>query len=233
MKGKKTKKNQTTNKGEGAIPRILSMGSVDLIMNFEFTEDELIDLELEFDKLNSLTDLKFLEEKKDLWNKFELTSNNPTLITLLYLNKVNKKKSYIDYVPLGLPTFSDEEKYFEEVVKFVTEQNYLSINESQLEEGARYSIIINLKYEDNVKQIVLGSPKDSEPKGEEQKEEEKKEEAPKEEEKKEGEEEKKEEAPKEEEKKDEAPKEEAPKEEAPKEEEKKDEAPKEIGRAHV
>ena len=227
MKGKKTKKNQTTNKGEGAIPRILSMGSVDLIMNFEFTEDELIDLELEFDKLNSLTDLKFLEEKKDLWNKFELTSNNPTLITLLYLNKVNKKKSYIDYVPLGLPTFSDEEKYFEEVVKFVTEQNYLNINESQLEEGARYSIIINLKYEENVKQIVLGSPKDSEPKGEEQKEEEKKEEAPKEEEKKEGEEEKKEEAPKEEEKKDEAPKEEAPKEEAPKEEEKKDEAPKE------
>ena len=75
------------------------------------TEDELIDLELEFDKLNSLTDLKFLEEKKDLWNKFELTSNNPTLITLLYLNKVNKKKSYIDYVPLGLPSFSDEEKY--------------------------------------------------------------------------------------------------------------------------
>ena len=159
MKGKKTKKNQTTNKGEGAIPRILSMGSVDLIMNFEFTEDELIDLELEFDKLNSLTDLKFLEEKKDLWNKFELTSNNPTLITLLYLNKVNKKKSYIDYVPLGLPTFSDEEKYFEEVVKFVTEQNYLSINESQLEEGARYSIIINLKYEENVKRFASISTK--------------------------------------------------------------------------
>ena len=172
MKGRKTKKNQSTSKGEGAIPRILSMGSVDLIMNFEFTEDEIIDLELEFDKLNSLTDLKFLEEKKDLWNKFELTSNNPTLITLLYLNKVNNKKSYIDYVPLGLPTFSDEEKYFEEVVKFVTEQNYLSINESQLEEGARYSIIINLKYEDNIKQIVLGSLQDSEPKGEDQKEEE-------------------------------------------------------------
>ena len=132
MKGKKTKKNQSTSKGEGAIPRILSMGSVDLIMNFEFTEDELIDLDLEFDKLNSLTDLKFLEEKKDLWNKFELTSNNPTLITLLYLNKVNKKKSYIDYVPLGLPTFSDEEKFFK---KFVTQQNYISINESQLEEG--------------------------------------------------------------------------------------------------
>ena len=170
MKGKKTKKNQSQ-KGE-AIPRILSLGAVDLIMNIEFTDDELIELGVEFENLNALTDLKFLEEKKDWWNKFELTTRNPTLITLLYLNKVSKKKSYIDYCPLGLPKFSDEEKFFEDVLKFVTEQNYLSINEAQLEEGSRYSIVLNMKYEDQVKQIVLGSPKEEEPKGEEEKKEE-------------------------------------------------------------
>jgi hypothetical protein len=92
MKGKKAKKNQSTSvKGE-AIPLILSWGAVDLILDITWTMEELIDLELEWDNLNTLEDIRFLKEKKDLWSKFELSTTNPTLLTLLFLNKTSKKK---------------------------------------------------------------------------------------------------------------------------------------------
>ena len=162
MKGKKTKKNQSTSvKGE-AIPLILSWGAVDLILDITWTMEELIDLELEWDNLNTLEDIRFLKEKKDLWSKFELSTTNPTLLTLLFLNKTSKKKSYIDYIPFGLPKFEGDDEYFSEVIKTVTEKNYLNINENALDENGRFSVIIKMHYEDKSKKIVVGTPKEGE-----------------------------------------------------------------------
>ena len=162
MKGKKAKKNQSTSvKGE-AIPLILSWGAVDLILDITWTMEELIDLELEWDNLNTLEDIRFLKEKKDLWSKFELSTTNPTLLTLLFLNKTSKKKSYIDYIPFGLPKFEGDDEYFSEVIKTVTEKNYLNINENALDENGRFSVIIKMHYEDKSKKIVVGTPKEGE-----------------------------------------------------------------------
>ena len=162
MKGKKTKKNQSTSvKGE-AIPLILSWGAVDLILDITWTMEELIDLELEWDNLNTLEDIRFLKEKKDLWSKFELSTTNPTLLTLLFLNKTSKKKSYIDYIPFGLPKFEGDDEYFLEIIKTVTENNYLNINENALDENGRFSVTIKMHYEDKCKKIVVGTPKEGE-----------------------------------------------------------------------
>ena len=163
MKGKKSKKNQASSTGKGeAIPLILSWGAVDLVLDITWTLEELIDLEVEWDNLNSLEDIRFLKEKKDLWQKFELSTTNPTLLTLLFLNKTSKKKSYIDYIPFGTPKFEGDDEYFSEIIKIVTEQNYLNINENALDENGRFSVIIRMHYEDKCKTIVIGTPKGSE-----------------------------------------------------------------------
>ena len=169
MKGKKTSKKNQSSAGKGeAIPLILSWGAVDLILDITFTMEELIDLELEWDKLNTLEDIRFLKEKKDLWQKFELSTTNPTLLTLLFMNKTTKKKSYIDYIPFGTPKFEGDDEYLGEIIKLVTEQNCLFINENGLDENGRYSVIIRMHYEDQCKKIVIGTPKESEPEGEEE-----------------------------------------------------------------
>lgn len=159
MKGKKQQKKQNaTTSSAGVIPRILCIGNVDLELTLEFLPEELEDLEIEFDDLNSIQDLKFLEEKKHFWVRIDLTSNNPTLMTLLYANKVSKRNAYIEYTAIGMKEFSDEEKFFEEILTFVTESNGLTITTPALDEGGRYSIVLNLICDEKVKKIVLGSP---------------------------------------------------------------------------
>ena len=191
QKGKKEKEQQET-------PGCLSFGKLDLIYKIEFNEKDLENGEQPYniEDINSIKDLSFIKEKKNIWDKIIVKPNNQTLEQLLFGNKISKKKMNLEYIGYGCPPpFEGEEEFFQEIFNHVNEKNHININQKPLIEDGPYSLKFELIFKDKTHTFCIGSGGE-----EEKKEEEKKEEEKKEEEKKEGEnnnEEKKEEEKKE------------------------------------
>ena len=196
-KGKNTQKSKQAKAKPKDIPGCLSFGKLDLIYKFEFIEKDLEKSEEEIQQdengskyyniedFNSIKDLKFLQDKKEIWERITLKPNNATLDQLLTANKISKKKMNIEYITYGIPKFEDEEeKFFLDIYNYVNEKNNLDINEKPLVEDGSYSLKFEFYFKDQTHSFCLGS-------GGENAEEEKKEENPEEEKK---EEEKKEES---------------------------------------
>ena len=191
-KGKNTQKSKQAKAKPKDIPGCLSFGKLDLIYKFEFIEKDLEKSEEEIQKdengskyyniedFNSIKDLKFLQDKKEIWERISLKPNNATLDQLLTANKISKKKMNVEYITYGIPKFEEEEeKFFLDIYNYVNEKNNLDINEKPLVEDGSYSLKFEFYFKDQTHSFCLGS-------GGENAEEEKKEENP-EEEKKEGE----------------------------------------------
>ena len=196
-KGKNTQKSKQAKAKPKDIPGCLSFGKLDLIYKFEFIEKDLEKSEEEIQKdengskyyniedFNSIKDLKFLQDKKEIWERITLKPNNATLVQLLTANKISKKKMNVEYITYGIPKFEEEEeKFFLDIYNYVNEKNNLDINEKPLVEDGSYSLKFEFYFKDQTHSFCLGS-------GGENAEEEKKEENPEEEKK---EEEKKEES---------------------------------------
>ena len=196
-KGKNTQKSKQAKAKPKDIPGCLSFGKLDLIYKFEFIEKDLEKSEEEIQQdengskyyniedFNSIKDLKFLQDKKEIWERISLKPNNATLDQLLTANKISKKKMNVEYITYGIPKFEEEEeKFFLDIYNYVNEKNNLDINEKPLVEDGSYSLKFEFYFKDQTHTFCLGS-------GGENAEEEKKEENPEEEKK---EEEKKEES---------------------------------------
>ena len=85
-KQKKQQGKQNKQKIKEAVPLSLSLGKVDLIYKIEFTEKDLEIAEgqkLDIENLNSIKDLQFMKDKKNLWDKIQLTPNNSTFFPIL------------------------------------------------------------------------------------------------------------------------------------------------------
>ena len=195
-KGKNTQKSKQAKAKPKDIPGCLSFGKLDLIYKFEFIEKDLEKSEEEIQKdengskyyniedFNSIKDLKFLQDKKEIWERISLKPNNATLDQLLTANKISKKKMNVEYITYGIPKFEEEEeKFFLDIYNYVNEKNNLDINEKPLVEDGSYSLKFEFYFKDQTHSFCLGSggEKAEEEKKEENPEEEKKEEEKKEE----------------------------------------------------
>ena len=188
--GKNNQKKQPKQKVK-ELPGCLSFGKLDLIYKIEFTEKDLEKTEEEIkqdengtkyrniEDINTLTDLQFIKDKKNIWDKIILKPNNSTLEQLLTANKISKKKMAVEYITYGNPKFEGDEEYFLEIYNYLNEKNNLDINETPLVEDGSYSLKFELQFKDQTHTFKIGTggeDKDEENKDEENKEEENKEE---------------------------------------------------------
>ena len=192
-KGKNTQKSKQAKAKPKDIPGCLSFGKLDLIYKFEFIEKDLEKSEEEIQQdengskyyniedFNSIKDLKFLQDKKEIWERISLKPNNATLDQLLTANKISKKKMNVEYITYGIPKFEEEEeKFFLDIYNYVNEKNNLDINEKPLVEDGSYSLKFEFYFKDQTHSFCLGSGGENaeeENPEEEKKEEEKKEES--------------------------------------------------------
>ena len=85
-----------------------------------------------------------------------MSGGNDTLKQLLVGNKISKKKSKIEYFGFNRPIFNGNSEFFLNIFKYVCFKNHLYINETPLEESARYSLNIILYHKGQSKTISLG-----------------------------------------------------------------------------
>jgi len=144
----------------------LSIGELDIIFEINFTDSDLLNPDaksddkkyFQLDKMNSIKDLSFLSLKTpEFLNKIKLRPNNHLLRQLYLGNKVSKKKNLIELICYSLPNFQAEgEKFFQKIFFYVCLNYRLRINPTPLYHEGRYSLIIELKHNDESKKIILG-----------------------------------------------------------------------------
>ena len=193
MKGKTAKKKtaQGNKGGASSGSKIMCFGKVDVILKLELTDNDIEKYKIDFDKIGSIEDVKFLENNKELWAKVTMVSMNEHFNGLMAINRGAKKKAKVELIPYGYPQVEDAQKFFEDMFISIISSNGITINKDPLDESGEFGVMLKITYIDETKKISMGSPTDEpEPKeeeGEEEGKEAKKEEG-KEEEKKEGEE---------------------------------------------
>ena len=178
--GKNNQKKQPKQKVK-ELPGCLSFGKLDLIYKIEFAEKDLEKTEEEIkqdengtkyrniEDINTLTDLQFIKDKKNIWDKIILKPNNSTLEQLLTANKISKKKMAVEYITYGNPKFEGDEEYFLEIYNYLNEKNNFDINETPLVEDGSYSLKFELQFKDQTHTFKIGTGGDD--KDEENKEE--------------------------------------------------------------
>ena len=127
-------------KSSNNLPIILSLGkeTIELELNLTFEEKEKYLKNIEN---ISIEDLIFLQYENYLWKKIKLKSTNFTLNTLIYLNKITKKKIPIEYISFSFPELNFNENFLIEMINFVTESNGIYFNESSLQRN-HYGVIL-------------------------------------------------------------------------------------------
>ena len=172
----KSTKNKSGSSSASSKPvyRVLGMGNIDLTYTLNLSEEDVAKYKIDLDKVNSLEDIGFLEDAKNLWVKIFISSNNPTLSTLIYLNRASDNKVFVEYLCYKLPCYDEKEKPFGEMFTSVNEINFLFINHETalFPNKGTCNITFVIKFNENSKSFSLGNNTQS---AEENKEEEKKE----------------------------------------------------------
>ena len=142
---KSTQKNDKEGKKSELKPTILSTGIIDLTFRINFSDKDLEIREENRNNENStksyysihdfkkISDLEFIKERKEIWDKIQLIPNNTTLKHLLLANVMRKKKVITEYIGFGRPSFTDEEKFFEEIFTYISKKNNIIFNKKPLD----------------------------------------------------------------------------------------------------
>ena len=134
------------NNNNGELQKIISLGSS---LNIEFilslTEKEYSHYNINYNNINSLLDLKtYLEcyninnfyspKKKDMniLNLILINSEDSLFNSLLFINRANKIKSFIELlIPFSLK-FSEELNFMKDSLKYILENNFIFIEDFNL-----------------------------------------------------------------------------------------------------
>ena len=159
---KKSVKKKTQPSSQGTI---LSMGNIDLAFKIEFSDEDLIIKEegeenkdksyYNIEDFNSIKDLAFLKDRKEVWDKFILQPKNDTLEHLLLANILRKKQVITEYIGFGRPNFTDNEKFFSEIFDYVSKKNNIIFNKTPLKARYESSIYFELKHKDKNKSFEV------------------------------------------------------------------------------
>jgi hypothetical protein len=129
---------------------LVSLGALDLEFTLTLTEEEALLYEINHEDIKSLKDCeKFLNKtfEKKITDYIGLTSKNSTINTLLFMNKANHNKTFIEYITLSNFNLEEEESFMNEIIHTVTDSNFFFINYQNIYPHVPNKITFSIKIE--------------------------------------------------------------------------------------
>ncbi len=137
------------------ITRISAFDYYDFTFTLNLSANEASELNLS--NINLTKDLAFIAKDNKLMDKITISSDSTLINTLLYINKSNKTKTFIEITTFNSINLSEEESFFRGIVTYVSEHNFLFINEAQISNHA-FNIKFNIKSNGElIKEFYFGS----------------------------------------------------------------------------
>lgn len=124
------KKKSTTSKRK--ISKVLGIDYLDFSFSLNLTEEELSIFNIDLESINTKQDLEFISKNESLLEKITVSSDSDLINSLLYLNKSNKFKCYVEFWSFNSFDLTEEEQFFKKIISYVTEHNFLFVNETQI-----------------------------------------------------------------------------------------------------
>lgn len=138
--------------------RILSCGKLKIVLTLKLTFDFLNFHKIDFNSIKTLEDLSFITGDKELWDNIIVSSKNRTINFLIYLNRAETKKSYIEFLSLGTVDLKSEAQNFKDMIDFSLNKLGIMFIENPICEEFKSEIMLCLKTENNQeKQFLLTS----------------------------------------------------------------------------
>ena len=127
------------------IAKVISIGSsLDIEIIASLTETQLTEINLDLNNISSLKDLQpYLTSPPSqtpsnnqtvppLFPYITLHTTNFLINSLLFINKSNKTKSFVNYIVPFTCAYPDDQQFLKEFVQNITEKNFLFIEEFNL-----------------------------------------------------------------------------------------------------
>ena len=112
--------------------KIIGLGLIKLDFYLNLTEDLIRLHNIDLSKINSPKDLKFLTEDNNLLDLIQISTTDTLINILLFINKANLLKSFVELISLNTLRFKPDEEHLQKIFSHVTEHNYLFSNEMNL-----------------------------------------------------------------------------------------------------
>ena len=127
----KPKAKQNKKQDSQRVPRIFGLGQLDLELILALPKEFADHFDLT--TINTVKDLKsLLNDHKGLWDFIQLQSSSSLINIFLYINKTYNLKSFTEFIDLNEIIYTEDDDYMKEIIKYVTEHNYLFIQEANL-----------------------------------------------------------------------------------------------------
>ena len=122
-------KNKIKSKDLQRSPRILGLGLIKLDFYLNLTDEIIKKYKIDLNSINSPKDLAFIAEDTFLLDLIQISSSDTLSNILLFLNKANTSKSFVELITLSPLRFHPDEEHMKKIFTHVTEHNYLFSNE--------------------------------------------------------------------------------------------------------
>ena len=127
------------------LTKIVAIGNLDLIFSLELSECDMMYYNLDNNTFDKLEGLSFLSDKQELWDKISISSHSQLILMLLYINKISKVKTFIEFSSLAGIVYNDNENFLRPILTYATEHNFLFINENNILPSNKTNILFNIK----------------------------------------------------------------------------------------
>jgi len=132
MKINKKKSIKSIQQSESRTPKIIGLGLIKLDFYINLTEEMIKEHDIDFHRINSPKDLHVICENPVLLNQIQISTTDNLTNILLYINKANIQKSFVELITLNSLRFKPEEEFMRKLFSHVTEHNYLFTNEMSI-----------------------------------------------------------------------------------------------------
>lgn len=132
MRNKSKQANSSNNskqQRERKTPKVIGLGLIKLDFYINITDELIKRHSIDLSKINSPKDLTFIADDPNLLDLVQISTTDTLSNMLLYLNKANIQKSFVELITLNPLRFRPEEEHMRKIFSHVTEHNYLFSNE--------------------------------------------------------------------------------------------------------
>lgn len=129
IKNKQNSSHNNSKQREKRIPKIIGLGLIKLDFYINLTEEMMKQFNIDISKIKTPKDLLFISENQSLLDSVQLSTTDTLTNILLYINKANVQKSFVELITLNPLRFKPEEEFMRKIFAHVTEHNYLFTNE--------------------------------------------------------------------------------------------------------
>lgn len=140
--------------------KIFSLSNLNITFSLEFCNKDIEKYSINFTELNTLKDLSFIKNDPNLFDKIELKSNDDLINILLYMNRINKNKIFIQYITLNEIYFNEEQKEFKDFIYKLMESNFLFVSSEKIFNSINNTINLEIIYGNEKKIFPLNSTQD-------------------------------------------------------------------------